>query len=197
MIILRQISFSRKKKENLNLAWEHPLTELGESSGPEVINAEIYRYGLSDTNELGKKFNKARLTSSNTADKVRRVKGHIMYPTLRYKNGHVRVYGSTPKTSYKDSYRGFLRNEEALNNYRGNNPERFYDNGESGPTNEDIKNEIRRLAKRETIKRWGGIGLASVATIGGGAYLLHRHNKKKKGKKEDDNKDEENKNSRK
>ena len=192
MIILRQKEFSKKKKQNLNFAWEHPEIEKGESYGPYSINGVIKK-GSSDNPKYLRDFDHA-ISSNKERGRIHKSGKYLLYPVLRYKDyddidkkygKRPRVFGSTLKTSYKDSYRGFLKNEESLNNYRGNNPKRFYDDGSPGPTNEDIKNEIRKLAKKEAIKKWGSIGLAGVATIGTGAYLLHKHNKKNKKKQEE------------
>ena len=189
MIILRQKEFGGNK-ENNNFAWEH-LSKSSDNggSGPIAVNGKVYKSGSSEYPEPEKVngFLRTLLWDSSDRSKMRRIKGNLMYPTM-YRDSQdegvfPRVYGSSPKTSYKDSYRGFLRNEEALNNYRGNNFERL--NEDLKPlTNEDIKNGIRKLARKEAIKKWGGIGLASTAIIGTGAYLLHRRNKKKREEEE-------------
>ena len=109
-------------------------------------------------------------------------------------------YVSSKDTSYRDAYRDFLRNEKKI--FDKEEPKvdpqtrRYRPNLKKGAikyTNEDIKNEIRKLARKEGIKRWtkdhkgaiigGTIGTATL--VSGGAYLIHKHRKNKRAKEKE------------
>ena len=199
MIILRQNNYSRsKKKENLNFAWEHFNKFIDDSAEAPHSENGIIKTGSGASKDY-EKFSEIITSDSGDKTKLHRRKGYLLYPTIRYKykrnddDRYPRVYGSSPKTSYKDSYIGFLRNERAMNEERGNIPERFGDylpKNSPGPTNEDIKNEIRKLAKKEAIKKWGGIALAGGTLAGLTGLAIHKHDKKKRAEKEKEGKGE-------
>ena len=207
MIILRQKEFSGH-----SISWQQGL----DATGPGIIvdngkkldpkgNREDEYLSNSFHEKLHEIFRKLdeskhrkKKNSPETGHVFKTKDGYLIYPDTNYHGDHrddcgmdvTRRSASNPEKSYKESYRDFLRNEREISKLSGfkDDPSKIrvaYGNDKK-ITNEDIKNDIRKIARKEGIKKWGSIGLAGVATIGTGAYLLHKHNKKNKKKQEEE-----------
>lgn len=133
----------------------------------------------------------------------------MIYPETNYSGNHrdtadrmtIRRSASDPKQSYRDSYRDFLRNERKISEiskFKDDPSKVRLANADLQPlTNEDIKNDIRKLARKEGREKWIknnkgiliGAGIGATA-LGTSAYLIHKHRKKKNESKEnkEDNK---------
>ena len=131
--------------------------------------------------------------------------GYLIYPETNYSGDHrdsagrmvIRRSASDPKQSYRDSYRDFLRNERKISEiskFKDDPSKVRLATADLQPlTNEDIKNDIRKLARKEGIKRWakdhkGAIigGTVGTAALVGGSIALHKHKKKKEHKKQEE-----------
>ena len=197
MIILRQKEFSGH-----SISWQQGLDD-----GPGIIvdnGKKLDPEGNREDEYLSNSFHeKLHEIFRKLDDKPGKDHGHVfktrdgylIYPDTNYHGDHrddcgmnvTRRSASNPEKSYKESYRDFLRNEREISKLSGfkDDPSKIraaygYD---KKITNEDIKNDIRKIARKEGIKKWtkiiGGGALGTVA-VGTGAYLLHKHNKKKK-----------------
>ena len=197
MIILRQKEFSGH-----SISWQQGLDD-----GPGIIvdnGKKLDPEGNREDEYLSNSFHeKLHEIFRKLDDKPGKDHGHVfktrdgylIYPDTNYHGDHrddcgmnvTRRSASNPEKSYKESYRDFLRNEREISKLSGfkDDPSKIraaygYD---KKITNEDIKNDIRKIARKEGIKKWAKIiggGALGTAAVGTGAYLLHKHNKKKK-----------------
>ena len=197
MIILRQKEFSGH-----SISWQQGLDD-----GPGIIvdnGKKLDPKGNREDEYLSNSFHeKLHEIFRKLDDKPGKDHGHVfktrdgylIYPDTNYHGDHrddcgmnvTRRSASNPEKSYKESYRDFLRNEREISKLSGfkDDPSKIraaygYD---KKITNEDIKNDIRKIARKEGIKKWAKIiggGALGTAAVGTGAYLLHKHNKKKK-----------------
>ena len=198
MIILRQKEFSGH-----SISWQQGL----DATGPGIIvdnGKKLDPKGSREDEYLSNSFHeKLHEIFRKLDDKPGKDHGHVfktkdgylIYPDTNYHGDHrddcgmdvTRRSASNPEKSYKESYRDFLRNEREISKLSGfkDDPSkiRVASGYDKKITNEDIKNDIRKIARKEGIKKWtkiiGGGALGTVA-VGTGAYLLHKHNKKKK-----------------
>ena len=205
MIILRQKEFSGH-----SISWQQGLG----CTGPGIIvdngkkldtegNREDECLSSSYFEKLRDAFYPRKPRKKKDSPKIGHVfktkDGYLIYPNTNYLGDHrddigrsvTRTSASNPEKSYKESYRDFLRNEREISKLSGykDDPSKIRIVLNHGlVTNEDIKNDIRKIARKEGIKKWakiiGGGALGTVA-VGTGAYLLHKHNKKNKKKEEE------------
>ena len=205
MIILRQKKFSGH-----SISWQQGLgctdpctvVDNGKKLDPEG-NREDDCLFQSYIEKLHEVFNprkpRKKKNSPETGHVFKTKDGYLIYPDTNYRGDHkddcgmdvTRRSASNPEKSYKESYRDFLRNEREISKLSGfkDDPSKIRIVNDYGQvTNEDIKNDIRKIARKEGIKKWtkiiGGGALGTVA-VGTGAYLLHKHNKKNKKKQEE------------
>ena len=207
MIILRQKEFSGHSiswQQGLDATGPGIIVDNGKKLDPEGNREDEY---LSNSfheklHEIFRKLDESKprkkKNSPETGHVFKTKDGYLIYPDTNYRGDHkddcgmdvTRRSASNPEKSYKESYRDFLRNEREISKLSGfkDDPSKIrvaYGNDKK-ITNEDIKNDIRKIARKEGIKKWtkiiGGGALGTVA-VGTGAYLLHKHNKKKKNKK--------------
>lgn len=81
------------------------------------------------------------------------------------------IVGHQSKGSYKDFYRDYLKMER----FTGADP-----NLASGVTRKEIKDQIRKLARRKNLQKSAIIGSGITATGAAGAYAYKKHRKNKK-----------------
>ena len=203
MIILRQKEFSGH-----SISWQQGL----DATGPGIIvdnGKKLDPEGNREDEYLSNSFHEKLHEIFKKLDESKHRKGYghvfktkdgyLIYPDTNYHGDHrddcgmdvTRRSASNPEKSYKESYRDFLRNEREISKLSGfkDDPSKIRIVSDYGQvTNEDIKNDIRKIARKEGIKKWtkiiGGGALGTVA-VGTGAYLLHKHNKKNKKKQEE------------